>query len=373
MASHLHYCQQIYLMGFCMYNDSNAGLSKMKRYYFDQDITDKFIEFLMSQAELIAPQKKGEASYAYEVVNSAKEIVYDYPRTIQPLKKYFLPPKETLLSFNSEKNEFKQPDIEAKSRIFFGIHSYEMHAIKRLDYSFSQGNPESNYFDRREKSTFIGISFEPDRWHFTKSVGIAIEELEGFSLYFEPVQNGFLVFEVDEKGKDLIAKFGNGFTLDAPIDFEIRPKEFKSKIKYHYNRLPQVFEHVYNSKVWEDVAKKCVGCGTCNLLCPTCYCFDVRDEVELDLIKGQRERFWDGCMLNEFAEVAGGENFRDKISNRTRHRLHRKFKYITEHSGEIHCVGCGRCSKYCPANISIVEIINNLIEEYSDHQKEQII
>lgn len=356
-----------------MYNGSNNGLSKLKRYFFDQNTTDKFVDFLMTQAELIAPHKKGDSSFTYETVVSGKDIVYDYTRTIQPLKKYFLPPKETLLTFDSQKNEFVEGSIESKKRIFFAIHSYELQGIRRLDYSFSHGNPESNYFDRRDNSTFIGISFKPDQYHFNKSVGITIEELDGFSLYFEPVENGFLVFEVDEKGKELISSFGNRLTLDAPMDFEVNDKEFKSKIKYHYNRLPQVFEHVYNSKVWSEVAKKCVGCGSCNLLCPTCYCFDVRDEVELDISQGKRDRFWDGCMLNEFAEVAGGENFREKLSNRTRHRLHRKFKYIVDNSGELHCVGCGRCTKYCPANISIVEIINNLIEEYSDHQKEQII
>ena len=356
-----------------MYNESNNELNEIKRYFFNQLTADKFVKFLKSRYEVIAPHKKGDVSYSYEVVRSEKDVVYDYPRTIQPLKKYFLPPKETILSFNSEQNEFQEEEIEIKERIFFAIHSYEMQGIERLDYSFIQGNPESNYLKRREKSIFIGISFNPDEWHFTKSVGIAIEELAGFSLYFEPVENGFLVFEVDDKGKDLISQFGNGFSLDTPMDFEIKEKEFKTKIKLHYNRLPQVFDHVYNSNVWTEVAEKCLGCGTCNLLCSTCYCFDVRDEVELQVTQGKRNRFWDGCMLNEFAEVAGGENFREKLNNRTRHRLHRKFKYITDKSGELHCVGCGRCTKYCPANISIVEIINNLIEEYTDQQQEQIV
>ena len=89
--------------------------------------------------------------------------------------------------------------------------------------------------------------------------------------------------------------------------------------------------------------------------------------------EGKRERFWDSCMLNTFAEVAGGENFRDKLNNRTRHRLYRKFKYITEQSGDLHCVGCGRCSRYCPAGIDIIEIINNLILDYEDQNQKQLV
>ena len=162
------------------------------------------------------------------------------------------------------------------------------------------------------------------------------------------------------------------FTISI-LDFEITNKHFSAKIKYHYNRLPQVFEYVYQSKVWDKVAEKCVGCGTCNLLCATCYCFDVHDEVDLNVIDGKRERFWDSCMLHPFAEVAGGENFRDKLSLRTRHRLYRKFKYITEESGELQCIGCGRCSRYCPAQINIVDIINDLIEDYTEQQEKQVI
>ena len=74
-------------------------------------------------------------------------------------------------------------------------------------------------------------------------------------------------------------------------------------------------------------------------------------------------------MLNEFAEVAGGENFRNTLSSRTRHRLYRKFKYITQLSGELHCVGCGRCSRYCPAGIDIVAILNELIKDYQRQQE----
>ncbi len=352
-------------------NIKNADITQLKCYEFSNDDTLEFIRFLQNKAEVIAPHKKGQASFSYQPVKRAEDVILDYPRTIQPLKKFFLPPRETLLKFDRQTQYYEKEHVEVKERIFFGIHSYEMQGVKRLDYSFSQGNPESQYLTRREKSLFIGISYTPDEYHFGKSVGIEIEQTDGFCLFFEPREQGYWVFVITDDGQQLMNDFGRGKPVKNTV--EIDEKQFSNKIKLHFNRLPQVFEHVYKSPVWDKVAQKCVGCGTCNLLCSTCYCFDVRDEVDLDMIYGERRRFWDGCMLNEFAEVAGGENFRDKLSNRTRHRLHRKFKYITEQSGELHCVGCGRCSKYCPADISIVSIINDLIDDYATQQKKQLI
>ena len=354
-----------------MSKEFDAKLTDLKHYFFNESDVRKFIDFLMMKAEVIAPHKKGDKSYSYEVTENAENVVLEYARTIQPLKKFFLPPVETLLSFKIQSNEFQESAIESKKRIFFGIHSYDMQGVHRLDYSFEKGNAESNYFKHREDSTFIGISYKPDEYHFAKSVGIDIEETNGFALFFQKAENGYLVFVVTDEGETLIKEFDGGKLIDKPV--KIDQQEQQVKIKYHYNRLPQVFEHVYNSKVWDEVSKKCVGCGTCNLLCSTCYCFDVRDEIELNANDGTRTRFWDGCMLNTFAEVAGGENFREKLSSRTRHRLYRKFSYITKSSGELHCVGCGRCSKYCPADINIVKILNALIEDFSGQQKKQAV
>ncbi len=353
--------------------NSNAALQaeKMKKYFMDEVEIYDFITWLKQDAAVIAAHKKGETSYTFKKVEKAEDVILDYPRTIQPLKKFFLPPKEELLSFNLKENSYNKAEIKSEKKVFFAIHSYEMQSILCLDYNMAQGNPESNYVTRRENSTFIGISFKPDDYHFSKSVGIEIEDMEGFVLYLNKVENGYTVYVVNNEGQTIIDGFGKAKPLETNGKFE--QKDFHAKIRYHYNRLPKIFDHVYKSKVWEETAKRCLGCGTCNLLCPTCYCFDVSDEIELDVESGKRERVWDSCMLNPFARVAGGENFREYLSHRTRHRLYRKFKYITEKSGKLQCVGCGRCTKYCPAGISMTEIVNNLINEYQDIQSKPTI
>ena len=73
----------------------------------------------------------------------------------------------------------------------------------------------------------------------------------------------------------------------------------------------------FKSKLWEELSRTCFSCGTCNLVCPTCYCFDVADDLNLDAVSGNRTRTWDGCMLPHFALVAGGHNFRPAPASRS--------------------------------------------------------
>ena len=208
----------------------NNKLEAYKRYFFNSETTLDFLEFLKTKAKLIAPHKKGEVSFSYEEVEDVSKVVFKYPRTIQSLKKYFMPPRETLLSFNIHENTFQSAEIIPEKRIFFGIHSYEMQSIKRLDYSFSMGNPETNYLTRRENALFIGISYDPDEWHFAQSLGIEIDDIDGFCLYFYPVENGFIVFEINAHGYKLLSEFNKGVPYDERA-FEFPEKKFKSASK----------------------------------------------------------------------------------------------------------------------------------------------
>ncbi len=147
---------------------------------------------------------------------------------------------------------------------------------------------------------------------------------------------------------------------------EDKLKNFKVHLNADYKELNKIFGTSYSSKVWQDVGKRCVSCGNCTAVCPTCYCFDIYDEVKLDMSGGERRRVWDSCQLDEFAMVAGGENFRKERSSRQRHRYYRKFDYPVKKYSKFFCVGCGRCTRTCMADISLIETVNELAKEHKN-------
>lgn len=138
---------------------------------------------------------------------------------------------------------------------------------------------------------------------------------------------------------------------------------FTNRFGIHRREIPEMFEKSIESPVWEEIGARCLSCGNCTNVCPTCYCFDVKDESNLDLKTGRRIRVWDSCQNETFARVAGGENFREKRSDRKRHRFYRKFKYPVERHSRYFCTGCGRCTRTCMAKISLIETLEVLIKE----------
>jgi ferredoxin len=123
-------------------------------------------------------------------------------------------------------------------------------------------------------------------------------------------------------------------------------------------KLDMIFESTY----WEENARKCIGCGVCTFLCPTCHCFDIHDETNTASNHGARIRVWDSCMYPEYTKQASGYNPRPTRMNRLRNRIYHKFNYIPKQYQVFGCVGCGRCIEKCPMAIDIIDIINNAWE-----------
>jgi ferredoxin len=145
--------------------------------------------------------------------------------------------------------------------------------------------------------------------------------------------------------------------------------KFDNKIRADISNLPLVFQNADKDPVWDKLNDRCPGCGRCNIVCPTCYCFDVYDCMDLTMTSEERCRQWDACTLKGFAVVATGENFRSTRGQRLRHRFNRKFNYLMTKYNASFCVGCGRCSRSCPVSIDVVETVNAVIKNNRNHEE----
>ena len=189
---------------------------------------------------------------------------------------------------------------------------------------------------------------------------------EGYDLFLTPVKGSFLVDVASPQGEAVLAGWGKaregGYEDRIKLRAFQRNKEaiFPTPVEARVSDLPNILLAVWNSLLWDVLGERCLACGTCNLVCPTCYCFDVREEVALSLEEGERYRVWDSCQLEGFAKVGTGENFREGRAYRQRHRFYRKEKYLYEKYGRTACVGCGRCARQCLAKINPVEVYNQL-------------
>ena len=124
--------------------------------------------------------------------------------------------------------------------------------------------------------------------------------------------------------------------------------------------VPEILGTIFEADYWKKVSMRCLGCGTCTYVCPTCYCFDIQDEK--GLLKGRRARMWDSCMYPEYTMHTSGHNPRPARMNRIRNRVYHKFKYYHDNFDVNLCIGCGRCVEKCPVNIDIIEIVSDVKE-----------
>jgi len=327
-----------------------------------------WVERLKKEGEVFGPKKRTERFYYFDKVGDVAELAMDYPTTILPPKKFFVPTKEeVILEFNLKSGEVKAPKPEpAKEIILLGVHPCDMQGLLRLDICWREGNPDSTYLAKRAKSTIIGLTCNPDEHCFCSKVG-SNNFREGFDIFLSDLGQGYLAEAFTGKGEKLLAlvQVEEASMLDEELAYKAKAKcaeakgaEFLPKVA----ELPLLCMDGEELAFWkEDVGARCLACGTCTNVCPTCYCFDVQDEVELDLTRGKRVRSWDSCQLEGFTLVASGEKFMHDQPTRQKHRFYRKFRYLTtKYGGSAFCVGCGRCGRQCTAGISIPETANKL-------------
>ncbi|MCI0498421.1 MAG: 4Fe-4S dicluster domain-containing protein [Planctomycetales bacterium] len=328
-----------------------------------------FVAALIGSEQTVVGVQAKNDKFAFGPLRRAEDLRLDYDVTILSPRKYLLPPKETLLNFQVAGDS--QTVCDCQPMVLIGVHPYDMAAISQMDELFSQGEYDTHYMNRRQAITIIACDVATASANvFASSMNTATVD-SGFDILLTDIGGAYVVQADTDKGRALVKKMAGA--KPAGADDMAKRKAVQEKNRTGLNKhvleckpafLPKLLEKTYDHPVWEDKARLCYSCGSCNQVCPTCYCFDVQDEVNWDLKTGSRCRVWDGCLLENFATVAGNHNFRKNRSARFRHRLYRKGKYVpSKIGGQIACVGCGRCVSACTAKIANpVDVYNTLLE-----------
>ena len=302
-----------------------------------------------SEYKVIAPVRR-KGSYAFIEVEDFSDVTLDYPITILPPKNYIIPYKEPI--FALEGGEFKET-ISDEKIAFFGLHLCDANAIGRLDLVFWN---DPYYKARREKMLVIGVSCKPDKNCFCKSTGANVLT-NACDLFLKADGDDFVGFSMTEKGRMLLSQLYFG---PETVDEREVKIEYDERVHIDIHKIGRRILKDYNNPVWEENAKRCLGCTNCTLVCPLCYCYDVIDETFIVPTEGLRVRCWDSCLLLSFARVAGGLNFRKDLKARYRNIYIHKFKTFVDEFGVPSCVGCGRCITFCPAKIDMLEILDKI-------------
>jgi ferredoxin len=319
-------------------------------------------------------QKQGQVLYDY--ISQATDICFLPVPTILPWKKFLYPQNETLLEYTADGKKVT-PTIPSYPQILFGIHPCDIHGMEILDEAFADSEGDPNYMSRREKTLVLGLDCQKrcDKDSFCYKVN-AQNASTGFDcmFYFQD-ENNFLVEIVSDKAHLLFEQYFKGLTkADKQMLVEVKARKAKEFSQYKpfkdLDQLPEIYDKNKAHPVWKEEGDRCLSCGSCIMVCPTCYCFDVADELTINLKKGQRLRRWDACMVSSFAVVAGGENFRPSADERLKHRINRKFNYLMKKHGQAVCVGCGRCVRACLADISPKTITEKITGEFEIERSE---
>jgi len=326
-----------------------------------------WVDDLIAGTKVIGVQAK-EDRFDWGPLFAASDLRLAYDVSLTPPgRACFQPPEELMLRFDGADYRTVLAD---EPFVLFGVHPYDMVAINQMDRVFAKDHWDVHYMTRRQAATIVACDVQtPSKNVFAGYMGTAVVD-EGFDVLLTRLDGSYLVDVRTDKGEALAASLADQPTADE-ADLAARQQVWEDnekELRKHELKAPpgqwaELLEKGYDHPVWEEMAELCFSCASCNTVCPTCYCFDVQDDVTWDLKSGGRSRLWDGCLLAKFARVAGEHNFRDKRCERYRHRYYRKGKYVPEMIGQCACVGCGRCISACVADIANpVVVFNRLLE-----------
>ncbi|MFP4159051.1 MAG: 4Fe-4S dicluster domain-containing protein [Desulfobacterales bacterium] len=342
----------------------------MKVIRIDKSDWDAGVEKLRGTYRLIGPVKE-KFYHTFAALESGQTPDMEYVNSRISPKYAIYPQSEIILkcSLNEDDEDYKiyhepeEKNYEQKAAL--GIRPCDADSFELVRVNFDTEEYKDPYWLRAyESTTLVGLACDsPCPTCFCTSAGSGPYSDKNLDIMLVDKQDHYLAEIITEKGEKLAQAAGwqteaDKGALDA---IEKGRAEAEAKIKSSVsteNLAKQSLLDLYEATViWEKPAFACINCGTCTYACPTCWCFDIQDEVHGK--EGFRIRNWDSCMYPIFTTHASGHNPRGTKLDRVRQRFMHKLKYyVDKYENGIQCTGCGRCVSLCPVNIDIRRICN---------------
>jgi formate hydrogenlyase subunit 6/NADH:ubiquinone oxidoreductase subunit I len=337
-----------------------------------KDAFAELVEAILQTNEVIGPKRvdtahDGKPVHQYLPVERFADLDLDYETTEYSAKTYFLPYRETLSTYDFAEEGWEQSiRYRIQPRAIVGLHACDINALLKLDKVFETDRFPSPYYLSRRRNTFIvGLDHEPCDHGFCRSVGADVVT-HGFDLYLTDLGDRWFVAIGSDRGYNTIGLVASrDVTDDDTHDYITVRRRIANSFKTELNvqNLPTLLDLEFESPVWEHWGKKCLSCGSCAMACPTCYCYGVTEHISMDFASGQKVKHLYSCNLLDFAEVAGGHNFRPTRESRLKYRYYHQHRGFAEAYEEPKCVGCNRCGRVCLSGINPPDVILELQEE----------
>jgi sulfhydrogenase subunit beta (sulfur reductase) len=318
---------------------------------------------LLASYRVVAPRDEGEGPVRYQPLVSDWAVALDGLRPLRAPKEHFIPQVEPLLTFQGSGKALTIEPMSARepATVILGVRPCDARALTRLDDVFlGRKDTDGLYGNRRKATILVGIACATPSWGcFCTSVGGSPAGTEGLDLLLTDLGDRYHVAVLSEPGRELIADpiFTAATFADAAAAEE-RHAAVTARMPALFDAETVAGNVEWDAPVWMRHARRCLACGACSFLCPTCHCFDIQDEVTSD--GGVRFRCWDTCQFGEFTRMGAGHNPRPTQTERLRQRVAHKFKYLVEEFGRMGCTGCGRCVEACPVNIDIRSVLREI-------------
>jgi ferredoxin len=318
----------------------------------------KWLTGLKTQAEVLVPAKENSL-WTYRNFDGQ-----DFPRSFQNSR---LPPKGLFLESLKALFEWKSPNGSLQvhppagsdgQRVIFGLRACDARALKIIEPVFAGDYPDVFYLRNLSRTHLLGLACHVQcDGSFCGEMGIDSQDSTDFDIFFREIPEGYIARVVTEKGQALTGG-GGLFEEAAAGEWNLTRGKIRGgreKPLFNLERVTAgVVERFPDENLWQRVSAKCISCGICTYLCPTCHCFDLGDLQTRG--QGARFRCWDSCAFADFTKMAV-HNPREEKWRRYRQRVSHKFNYFYQNFQTIACVGCGRCVAHCPVNLDLRQVL----------------